>query len=162
MDATSRQVIEGLQALRGVAKLTAVAVVAELGRLDRFASPAELMSYCGMVSSEHSSGGPGKAQRGGITKTGNGHLRRLMVESAWAYRHQPAVRGKLQARQKLVGAASVAISWKAQKRLHEKYRRMRARGKEPQKVVVAVGRELLGFVWDVARTIERAAAGVKR
>lgn len=162
MDGTSREVIAGLQALRGVAKLTAVSVVAELGRLDRFASPAELMSYCGMVSSEHSSGGPGKAQRGGITKTGNRHLRRLMVESAWAYRHLPAVRGKLQARQKRVGPESVAIAWKAQKRLHEKYRKMVARGKEPQKVVVAVGRELLGFVWDIARTIERAAGEVRR
>jgi len=157
MDQTSQEIIAALQALRGVAKLTAVSVVAELGRLSRFSHPSELMGYSGAVPSERSTGGPGKARRGGITKTGNGHLRKLVVESAWSYRYRPAVRGKLKKRLQGLDPEVCAVAWKAQKRLHGRYMRLSARGKEKQKVVVAVGRELLGFLWDIGVRVERAA-----
>lgn len=155
LDPTSRAVIAGLQTLRGVAKLTAVSVVAEVGRLSRFDHPSKLMAYCGLVPREASSGGPGHARRGAITKTGNGHLRRLMVESAWAYRFAPAVRYKLKVRQKDWSREVLSISWRAQQRLNGKYRRLSARNMPKQKVVTAVGRELLGFIWSVGVTIER-------
>ena len=157
LDETSQEVIAALQALRGVAKLTAVSVVAELGRLSRFSHPSELMGYSGAVPSEHSTGGPGKARRGGITKTGNSHLRKLVVESAWSYRYKPAVRGRLKKRQEGLDPQVKEVAWKAQKRLHERYMRLSARGKEKPKVVVAVGRELLGFIWDIGVRVERAA-----
>lgn len=156
LDPSSRAVIAGLQTLRGVAKLTAVSVVAEIGRLSRFDHPSKLMSYCGMVPREASSGGPGnKARRGAITKTGNGHLRRLVVESAWAYRFAPAVRGKLKTRQKGWSREVLDLSWRAQHRLCGKYRRMCARGKVKPQVITAVGRELLGFIWSVGVAVER-------
>ena len=157
MDQTSQEVIAALQALRGVAKLTAVSVVAELGRLSRFSHSSELMGYSGAVPSEHSSGGPGKVKRGGITKTGNGHLRKLVVEAAWSYRYRPAVQGKIKKRQQGLDPQVREVAWKAQKRLHGRYMRLSARGKEKQKVVVAVGRELLGFIWDIGVRVERAA-----
>jgi transposase len=98
----TQALVAGLQALRGVAKTTAVTVVAELGRLSRFDHPQQLMGYSGLVPSEHSTGGPGKAKRGHITKAGNSHLRRAMVEAAWAYRHRPSVQGNLKKRQELL------------------------------------------------------------
>jgi transposase len=92
-----RAVIEALQALRGVALVTAVTIVAEVGTLSRFAKPRQLMGYSGAVASEHSSGE--RTRRGGITKAGNAHLRRVIVEAAWAYRHRPAVGTALRKRQ---------------------------------------------------------------
>jgi len=157
LDETSQEVIAALQALRGVAKLTAVSVVAELGRLSRFSHPSELMGYSGAVPSEYSTGGPGKARRGGITKTGNGHLRRLMVEAAWAYRYRPAVKGQLKRRQRGVDPQLRQVGWKAQLRLCGRYRQLSAKGKPRQKVVVAIGRELLGFIWDIGVRVEREA-----
>jgi len=144
-----RAVVEALQALRGIAKLSAVTVVAEVGQLSRFEHPSQLMGYSGTVPSEHSTGGPGKANRGGITKTGNAHLRRVLMEAAWNYRFRPAVQGKLRARQKDLSEEIKAIAWKAQHRLHQRYRHLTARGKPPQQVVTAVGRELLGFIWAI-------------
>jgi transposase len=94
----TRAVIEALQALRGIAQTTAASIVSELGSLSRFPNPRQLMGYSGLVASEHSSGN--RVQRGGITKTGNGHLRRVIMEAAWAYQHRPNVIGNLQRRQK--------------------------------------------------------------
>ena len=92
---------------------------------------------------------------GGITKTGNAHLRRIVIEAAWAYRFGPAVRGPLCARQAGLDPAVTEIAWRAQQRLHHRYRRLAAMGKNNNQVVTAVGRELLGFIWDIARTVER-------
>lgn len=154
MPEESRALVQGLQALRGVAKLTAVTVVAELGRLSRFNKASELMGYSGAVPSENSTGGPGNERRGKITKTGNAHLRRVLVEAAWSYRHPPRLRGDLRRRQQGLSDEVQAIAWKAQHRLHNRYRHLRGRSKESQKVVTAIGRELLGFIWAIGVQIE--------
>ena len=150
-----RVVIEALQALRGVAQTTAATIVSELGSLSRFESPRKLMGYSGLVASEHSSGN--RVQRGGITKTGNGHLRRVLVEAAWAYQHRPNVIGFLQRRQKSLAISEEAkkIAWKAQQRLHKRYQAMAARGKNKNQIVTAIGRELLGFIWAIAVETEK-------
>jgi transposase len=110
-----RAVIEALQALRGIAHVSAVTVVAELGELSRFARARQLMAYGGIVPSEDSSGE--RTRRGNITKTGNAHLRRMVVEAAWAYRHRPSVGARLRKRQAHVSEEVKEISWKAQQRL---------------------------------------------
>ena len=148
-----RAVIEGLQALRGIARVAAVTIVAELGELSRFTRASQLMGYSGMGASEHSSGR--RIRRGGMTKTGNAHLRRIVIEAAWAYRHRPAVGGTLRKRQATLSEEVKAIGWKAQLRLHARYRTLLGRGKCPQHVVAAVGRELLGFIWAIGITVER-------
>src|ERR1700686_4713154 len=145
-----RAVIEALQALRGIAQISAVTVVAELGELSRFARARQLMAYGGIVPSEDSSGE--RTRRGNITKTGNAHLRRVVVEAAWAYRHRPAVGPALRKRQATVSAEVKEIAWKAQHRLHGRYRALLARGKCKQQVVTAIGRELLGFIWAIGVT----------
>ena len=111
------------------------------------------MGYSGAVSSEYSSGE--RTQRGGITKTGNAHLRRIIVEAAWAYRHRPHVGITLARRQKNASQEVKDISWKAQHRLHRRYYRLLAKGKTKQKVATAVARELLGFIWDIGVTVEQ-------
>src|SRR6202161_104012 len=125
-----RAVIEALQALRGVAHISAVTVVAELGELSRFARARQLMGYGGIVASENSSGE--RTRRGNITKTGNAHLRRVVIEAAWAYRHRPAVGGSLRKRQEKVSEEVKEIAWKAQQRLHERYRKLLAQGKNKE------------------------------
>ncbi len=154
----TRAVIEALQALRGVAQITAATIVSELGSLARFPSPRLLMGYSGLVAREHSSGN--RVQRGGITKTGNGHLRRVVVEAAWAYQHRPNVTGFLLRRQKdlALSPEAKAMAWKAQQRLHKRYLRMAVRGKNKNQIVTAVGRELLGFIWAIAVEVERQQA----
>lgn len=147
-------VIAGLQCLRGVAKVTAVTVVTETGDLGRFTSPRQLMSYAGIVSSEMSSGS--STRRGGITKTGNAHLRRVIVEAAWSYQYGPAVGAELKKRQQGQSEQVKEIAWKAQHRLCGRYRRLVARGKPHQKVVTAVGRELLAFIWAIGGAIDKA------
>jgi len=147
-----REVIEALQALRGIAKVSAVTIVAELGELSRFGEARQLMAYSGTVSREHSSGE--SCKRGGITKTGNVHLRRIVVEAAWAYRHAPAVTACLRKRQARVSEEVKEIAWKAQHRLHGRYRKLTARGKNTGKVITAVGRELLGFIWAIGVKVE--------
>jgi transposase len=149
---TVRAVIEALQALRGVAKLAAVTIVAEVGRLSRFAHARRLMGYSGAVASEHSSGP--RIRRGSITKTGNAHLRRIVVEAAWAYRHQPGIGRALRRRHAPLSEPVKAIAWKAQHRLHQRYRRLLGRGKSKQQVVTAIARELLGFIWAIGVTVE--------
>jgi transposase len=148
-----RAVIEALQSLRGIAQVSAVSIMAELGELSRFEHPRQLMGYSGVVSREHSSGE--RISRGAISKSGNAHLRRIAVEAAWAYRHRPAVGKTLAARQRHSSAAVTALAWKAQNRLHQRYTRLMARGKCKQQVVTAVGRELLGFIWAIGVHVER-------
>jgi transposase len=153
--ATMRAVMDALQALRGVAKLTAITAVAEIGQFSRFANPRQLMGYSGAVPSEYSTGGPGKARRGGITKTGNSHLRRVIVEAAWSYRFKPALYPALRQRVRAQSEATKEIAWKAQHRLCSRYRKLLGRGKPKQQVVTAIGRELLGFMWAIAVEVER-------
>ena len=145
-----RGVIEALQALRGVAQTTAATVVCELGSLARFESPRQLMGYSGLVPREYSSGN--RIQRGAITKTGNAHLRRVLVESAWTYQHRPNVQGRVLRRQKSLALSDEAkrIAWKAQQRLHKRFTAMAARGKNHNQIVTALARELLGFMWAIA------------
>jgi transposase len=149
-----RAVIEALQALRGVAQTTAATIVSELGSLSRFESPRQLMGYSGLVAREHSSGN--RIRRGSITKTGNAHLRRVLVEAAWAYQHRPNVTGYLLRRQKTLALTDDVkqIAWKAQHRLHKRYQSFAARGKNKNQIVTALGRELLGFIWAIASKLE--------
>jgi len=148
-----RAVVEALQSLRGIAKISAVTVMAELGEVSRFETPRQLMGYSGAVSSEYSSGE--RTRRGGITKTGNTHLRRIVIEAAWAYRHRPCIGATLKARQKTASQKVKDIAWKAQHRLHRRYVHLTAKGKIKQKVVTAVARELLGFIWAIAVEVEQ-------
>lgn len=147
-----RAVIAALQALRGIAQMSAVTIVTEVGALSRFAKPQQLMGYSGAVPREDSSGD--RTRRGGITKTGNAHLRRIVVEAAWAYRYRPMVGAALRQRQRQVDPEVTAIAWKAQHRLCARYSRLTARGKCKQQVVTAVGRELLGFIWAIGKQVE--------
>ena len=135
-------------ALRGVQLLTAMSLVTELGDISRFDSPRQLMAYIGLVPSEHSSGG--KANRGGITKTGNGRVRRLLVEAAWSYRFPARQSYHLQKKAEKATKQAQAIAWKAQKRLCDRYRVLLRNGKIPGKVATAIARELSGFVWAIA------------
>ena len=151
--AKMRAVIEGLQVLRGVAKLTAVTIVSELGEVSRFQQARQLMGYSGLVPSEHSSGE--KTRRGGITKTGNAHLRRVLTEAAWTYRQRPSIGAPLRKRQEGQSEKVKEIAWKAQHRLHGTFRRLLGKGKQSQKVVTAVSRELVGFVWAIGVEVER-------
>jgi transposase len=147
-----RAVIAGLQALRGIALVSAVTIAAEVGELSRFAKPRQLMGYSGAVASEDSTGT--RIRRGGITKTGNAHLRRIVIEAAWAYRYRPAVGAALRKRQASASEEVKAIAWKAQYRLHARYRHLTAKGKCKQETVTAVGRELLGFIWAIGVNVE--------
>ena len=137
--------VRRLSCFRGIDDLTALTIAAELGDPRRFPSAPSVMAYVGLVPSEHSSGT--KRAQGGITKTGNAHLRRVLIESAWHYRHHPFVSATLRARQRGAADMVVAHAWTAQQRLHRRYARFAARGKRKQHIVTAVARELTGFVW---------------
>ena len=147
-----RDLIAGLQALRGIKRVSAATIVAEVGPLSRFTRPKQLMGYSGMVSSEDSTGN--SVRRGAITKTGNAHLRRIVGEAAWAYQHRPAMSPALKKRQEGLSEQVKEIAWKAQHRLCSRYRRLLAKGKTRQKVVTAIGRELLGFIWAIGMQVE--------
>lgn len=151
-----RPLVKALQALRGVQIVTAVILAAELGEFARFASAPALMGYLGLVPSEHSSGETRK--RGRITRTGNRHVRRVLVESAWAYRFRPAMSDAIRKRNQGVAPAVQAIAWKAQQRLNGRYKKLLGRGKNKQQTVTAIARELAGFVWSIARQPELLAA----
>jgi transposase len=153
--AAMQQVIGSLQALRGIAEISAVTVVAELGRISRFDSARQLMGYSGAVPSEESSGK--RQQRGAITRAGNAHLRRVAIEAAWSYRLKPAVGPALRKRQEGVPDEIKEMAWKAQLRLHKRYARLAAAGKDQRKIVTAIGRELLGFIWAIGRQVETVA-----
>jgi transposase len=150
-----QEVVKDLQALRGIAQISAVTIAAELGNITRFESARQLMGYSGTVPREDSSGK--RAQRGSITKTGNAHLRRIAVEAAWSYRLRPGIGPALRKRQDGVPEDLKEIAWKAQHRLHKRYSRLAAAGKDQRKIVTAVGRELLGFIWAIGVKAETAA-----
>jgi transposase len=152
MPAKMRAVVDALQSLRGIAKLGAVTVVAEVGELSRFSRAPQLMSYTGVVSREDSSGD--RVRRGAITKTGNAHLRRIVGEAAWAYQRGPALSKAAKKRQEGQSEPIKAMAWKAQDRLCRRFRRLAASGKPHQKVVTAVARELLGFIWAIGVHVE--------
>jgi len=143
-----RPVVEGLIALRGVDMITAATVLAELGDLTRFDTPRELMSFLGLVPSERSSGG--RRRQGSITKTGNGHARRMLIEAAWCYRFPARKTAHLQRKASAASPKVQAIAWAAQKRLCARYRHLYHTGKAKCQVTTAVARELSGFIWAIA------------
>jgi transposase len=144
-------VVEALQALRGVQFTVAVTMVAELGDLTRFDNPRQLMKFLGLIPSEYSTGE--RRRQGSITKAGNSHARRVLVEGAWAYRYPAKVSRHMQLRLEQQPKAIQDISWKAQVRLCKRYRRLMARGKHANQVVVAIARELIGFMWAIAKEV---------
>ncbi|MCF6229959.1 MAG: IS110 family transposase [Gammaproteobacteria bacterium] len=141
-------VVEALMALRGIKLITAMTIMAELGDITRFDSPRQLMSFLGLVPSEFSSGQT--RRRGGITKTGNGHVRRVLIESGWCYRFPARKTAHLQRRAEKCSSEVQAIAWKAQKRLCGRYAHLLERGKLKVQVCTAVARELVGFIWAIA------------
>lgn len=147
--------VEALQALRGVSLVTAVTFVAEIGDLQRFENPRQLMGYLGLVPGERSTGET--VRRGGVTKAGNGCVRRLLVESAWTYRHPPRVGTAKLVKLQQAPPKVREIAWKAQTRLTGRYRALSARGKKATVVSVAIARELAGFMWSVAREVRATA-----
>lgn len=150
-----RALVQALMTLRGVDQLAALTLVAELGELKRFAHPRELMGYLGLVPSEHTSGE--KRRLGAITKTGNSHARRVLIEAAWNYRFPARITAPLQKRQERQPSAVRAIAWRAQLRLHHRYRTLTARRVQPNKICVALARELTGFVWAIGQQVSACA-----
>src|ERR671918_40248 len=142
-----RELVAKLRCLRGIDTLTALALVAEIGDFGRFRSAQEFMAFVGVVPSEHSSGE--KRRQGSITKVGNSHVRRLLVEAAWHARRRPKVGYELARRQRGQDALVVERAWRCQQRLYSRWQRMAGRGKPQQKIVVACARELAGFVWAI-------------
>jgi transposase len=144
-------VVQALQALRGVQWLVAITVVAELGDLTRFDSPRQLSAFVGLIPSEYSSGAA--RRQGGITKAGNGRARRAVIEAAWAYRHPAKVSQHIQTRIDALPTPIQDIGWKAQVRLCTRFRRLTARGKHPNVAVTAIAREILAFMWAIAKEV---------
>jgi transposase len=142
-------VVDSLVALRGIDKLAAIVLLAELGDISRFDSPKQLMAFLGLVPSEHSSGG--RRRQGAITLTGNSHARRMLVESAWSYRFPARQTKHLKAKAANASPEAKRIAWKAQVRLCGRYRSMTRAGKNTKLVCVAIARELAGFLWDIVR-----------
>ena len=145
-------IVQALQAMRGVQLIAAITLVAELQDFLRFESPRQLMGYLGLVPSEHSSGP--KRRQGAITKAGNSAARRMLVEVAWHYRFDTRVSPIIATRQDGLPTAVTDIAWKAQLRLSAKFKRLSARRVLKTKVVVAVARELAGFVWAIGREVQ--------
>jgi len=141
--------VSALQAFRGISLVSAVTIAAEVGDLKRFQTPQQFMSYVGLVPSEDSTGK--RQRRGSITRCGNGHLRRIVVEAAWHYRHFPRLSQELRRRNQGVAQGVRTVAWKAQKRLNERMFHLLKAGKCAQKVVVAMARELAGFIWAVGQ-----------
>jgi len=144
----SAQSAKRLLCMRGIDTLTAAGLCAEIGDFARFHHPEQLMSYLGVVPSEHSSGT--RRRQGSITKSGSQHARRLLVEAAWHYRQPPRISEPLRRRQAGANPAIVALSWKAQRRLHHVWTRMESRGKRRTIIAVAAARELAGFCWAIS------------
>ena len=152
-----RPVVEALMALRGVSLITAMTVLAELGDVTRFDSPRQLMAYLGLVPSEHSSGTT--RRQGPITKAGNGHVRRVLIESAWSYRFPARKTRCIERRAERCSPPVQAIAWEAQKRLCGRYRHLIEAGKAKNQVTTAVARELAGFIWAIACEVRGQAHG---
>ncbi len=153
----SLPVIKALMTLRSLDFLSAATIVAELGDLRRFAHPKDLMGYLGLVPSEHSSGP--RQHRGELTRTGNTHVRRILIEAAWNYRFPARIGESLQPRLEGQPQHIVAIAWKAQVRLCARFRRLRARGVHHNKVTAAIARELCGFIWSIGRQVDVNSSG---
>lgn len=149
--------VQALRALRGVDLVTAATIMSELGDLTRFDSPRQLMAFVGLVPSEHSSGE--RRRQGGITKTGNGHVRRVLIESGWCYRFPARKTAHLQRKAKAASPAVQAIAWTAQKRLCGRYRHLMDQGKPSTKACTAVARELIGFIWAIAQEMMGSGTG---
>jgi transposase len=152
---TMAPVVAAFQALRGVAVTTAATVVAEAGDLRRFDHPRQLMAFLGLVPSERSTGET--RRQGGITKTGNIHARRALIEAAWTYRYPAGIGDAHQRRQTALPPQVRDIAWKAQVRLCARYRRLIAKGKRKTVATTAIARELAAFMWDIATHVEPAA-----
>jgi transposase len=147
--------LKALQALRGVEFVTAVTLVAEVGDFRRFAKATDFMGYIGLVPSEFTTGN--HRRQGPITKTGNAHVRHVLVESAWHYRRLPRISKALRERSVGISPSICAVAWKAQTRLHNRLDRLIKRGKNPAEAVTAVARELAGFVWAIGQECARSA-----
>lgn len=145
-------VVIALQGLKGVGMVVAATIVAEVGEFSRFANPRKLMAYLGLVPGEHSSGGSIRPR--GITKAGNTDMRALLFEAAWCYRTTPKVGQFMEKHKAGVPQEAKDIAWKAQLRLNGRYRKLVSRGKKSNVAVTAVARELVGFIWDLARRYE--------
>jgi transposase len=150
------ELYRALHALRGVNTIVAATLVCELGDLRRFGTASQLMSYVGLVPREHSSGS--RVWRGSITKAGNPHVRRVLIEAAWSGRLRPATSERLKRRQEGLDQAVIDIAWKAQKRLYSRSCSMRARGKPQNLTIVALARELLGFIWSIGQEVGKKSA----
>jgi transposase len=144
-EAPYREPVGWLRCFRGIDTVTAMTTVCEVHGFSRFQSAGALMAYLGLVPTEHSSGD--RRRQGGITKTGNSHVRRVLVESAWTARHKPAVGYKLRKRRQGQPAWAIAHADRAMRRLWRRYHYLEARGKPQNKIVAAVARELVGFIW---------------
>ena len=149
------EIVRSVQALRGISFLAAVITVSEIGDLRRFHNPKELMAYLGLVPSQHSSGN--KVRHGSITKTGNSHARRVLVESSWTYRLPARLTKLLLKRQEGLSKRIRNIAWEAQLRLCGRYKRLQAKNKPKQVVVTAIARELAGFIWAIAQEVPATA-----
>lgn len=145
-------VVGAYQAMRGVAFLTAVIFVAEVGDVRRFETPRQLMAFLGLVPPERSTGET--VRRGGITKSGNSRARRVLIEGAWTYRYPARLSRPLQVRQESLPSSARAIAWKAQLRLCARYRRLAAAGKRQTVVTTAIAREMSAFLWAIGREVE--------
>lgn len=141
-------VVQAFQAMRGVSLIVSVTMVAEVGDLSRFDNPRQLMAYVGLVPSERSSGGT--VRRGSITKMGNGHARRVLIEGAWSHRYPARVSRKIGDRQEGVPENVREIAWKAQLRLCQRFRHLEGKGKPRPVVVTAIAREMTAFLWAIA------------
>jgi transposase len=141
-----------LACLRGIDFIAGTTLAAEIGDFTRFAHPCEVMGFLGLVPTEYSTGDT--RRQGGITKTGNGHARRVLVQAAWNYRFCARISRDLQTRQEGQCKAVRDIAWRAQLRLTRRYRQLSSRKLQPNKICVAIARELAGFVWDVARQVK--------
>lgn len=148
--------VKAYQALRGVSLIVATTVAAEIGDMRRFSNPSEFMAYLGLIPSEHSSGNA--IHRGPITKTGNGHVRRVLVEAAWTYKMRARKTTTILKRQQDLPKSVCEISWKAQIRLCARYRGLLAKGKSKQVVITAIARELSAFIWAIDREVQQNAA----
>jgi transposase len=145
----SRELFQAFMAVKGVKVITAATLIAEIGDFRRFPTAAKFMSFLGLVPSIHASGE--SARRGAITKAGNGRLRRLLMEAAWAYFRTPHVSRELTKRSEGVSAEARGIAWEAQVRLYKRMKTLTARGKHHKTAIVAVARELAGFLWAMAQ-----------
>jgi transposase len=141
--------VKALQAFRGISVVSAVTIAAESGDLRRFATAGQFMSYVGLVPSEDSTGK--RRRQGAITRCGNGHLRRIIVEAAWHYRHAPVMSKEIRRRNQGVAPAIQRIAWEAQKRLNKRLYHLIHAGKSVQKSIIALARELAGFIWAVGQ-----------